>query len=91
MPQLTRNNAARNRFELDTAAGIAFASYRLSSGTITIFHSEVPSALRGRGIDSRLARGALEEVRRQGLKLVAQCSFIDAFVADNPEFRDLMR
>jgi predicted GNAT family acetyltransferase len=86
-----RNNAAHNRFELDTAAGVAFASYRLSPGTMTIFHSEVPAALRGRGIGSRLARGALEEVRRQGLKLVAQCSFIDVFVTNNPEFRDLLR
>jgi uncharacterized protein len=84
-----RDNAGRSRFEMDTAAGVAFASYRLSPGAIAIYHTEVPVALRGRNVGGTLVRGVLEEVRRRGLKVLPQCSFVRAFIARNPEFRDL--
>ncbi len=90
MTDTVRNNTGLNRFELDTEAGIAFASYRLSPGKITIFHTEVPAALRGRGIGSTLARGALGIVRQQERKLVARCCFIRTFLKENPEFNDLL-
>src|SRR5262245_32402391 len=47
-----RQNAAHNRFELDTDAGEALAFYRLSDGAMTFTHTEVPASLRGRGIGS---------------------------------------
>lgn len=91
MSEAIRNNAGRNRFELDLAQGMAFASYRTSPGTITIVHTEVPAAARGSGAGSDFVRRVLEEVRRRGLKVEPQCSFVRAFMAKNPEFADLMR
>jgi uncharacterized protein len=46
--------------------------------------------LRGRNIGVRLVRGVLEDVRRQGLKVVPQCSFVRAFMTRHPEFDDLL-
>ena len=46
---VVQNNTQQQRFELDTSAGLAVADYRLSSGTMTIYHTEVPVPLRGRG------------------------------------------
>ena len=85
-----RNNSARNRYELDLEGGTAFAVYRLSPGVVTIVHSEVPAALRGSGVGSAFVAQVLEEVRRQGLKVVPQCGFVRAFMARNPEFNDLL-
>lgn len=84
------NNAERRRFELETAAGLAIADYRLAGSTMTIYHTEVPLSLRGRGIGARLVHGALEEVRRANLKVVPACSFVREFVDRNPEFADLL-
>ena len=48
-------------------------------------------ALSGRGIATKLIRGALEMVRGQGLKVVPQCPFVSAFMGKHPEYNDLLR
>jgi len=57
---------------------------------ITLTHTEVPPQARGHGVASRLVQGALEMVRTLGLKVVARCSFVHAYLAKHPEFHDLM-
>ena len=86
-----RHNSDEKRFELDTSAGLAVADYRLSEGVMTIYHTEVPVLLRGRGIGARLVRGALGEARGLGVKIVPQCWFVREFIDRNPDFADLLR
>ena len=84
-----RQNTSHHRFELDADGHTATAVYRLAPGLITFTHTEVPKALSGRGIGSKLARGALESARAQGLKVVAECPFMAGYIAKHPEFSDL--
>ena len=85
-----RNNTQLNRFELDVDGHTAVSYYKLTPGVITFTHTEVPQELSGRGIGSRLARGALEAARAQGLKVVATCPFVSAYIGKHPEFGDLL-
>jgi predicted GNAT family acetyltransferase len=84
------DNAAQQRFELKAGEHLATAHYTLSPGVITFTHTEVPEALSGQGIGSRLARGALDQVRARGLKVIPQCPFIAGFIRKNPEFAALL-
>lgn len=84
------DNTAQQRFELKAGDHVAMAYYELSPGVITFTHTEVPAALSGQGIGSRLARGALDEARARGLKVVPQCPFIAGFIQKNPEFSSLV-
>lgn len=84
-----RNNTALSRYELNLDGAIAFANYRLAPGKVVITHTETPPALRGRGIASRLVQGALEQIRAEGLKVVAGCSFVVDYLAKHPEFADV--
>ncbi len=86
-----RNNTALHRYELDVDGEIAALYYRLAPGVITLVHTEVPQALNGRGIGSKLVRKVLEDVRAQGLKVVARCAFVSAYMGRHPEFNDLLR
>ena len=90
MPDSVRNNTALNRFELDLNDRTAVAYYQLSPGVITFTHTEVPPELSGHGIGSKLVRGALEAARAQGLKVVAKCPFVAAYMAKHAEFNDLL-
>ncbi|MGE3148267.1 MAG: GNAT family N-acetyltransferase [Pseudorhodoplanes sp.] len=85
-----RDNPEQNRFELDAEGHTALAYYRLSPGTITFVHTEVAPEVSGRGIGTRLVAGALDIVRARGLKVVSRCSFVSAFLAAHPAYRDLL-
>ena len=88
MPQV-RDNTERSRFEMDTSAGLAVADYRLNASTMTIYHSEVPLALRGRGHGARLVLGALRLAREKGYKIVPSCWFVREVMQSSDEFDDL--
>jgi predicted GNAT family acetyltransferase len=89
-PSTVRDNLSQNRFELDTGGETAVAYYLRKPGVITFTHTEVPPALSGQGIGSKLVSGALELVRAEGLRVIARCPFISAFIAKHPEFQDLL-
>jgi predicted GNAT family acetyltransferase len=85
------NNAALRRFELAADGHIAATYYELAGGVITFVHTEVPPELGGQGIGSTLVRGALDQVRADGLKVVAQCPFVKAWIDKHPDYADLLK
>jgi predicted GNAT family acetyltransferase len=85
------NNAKEHRFELEIEGHLAAAHYERDGDVITFEHTEVPSELGGKGVGSALIRGALDQVRAEGLKVVAQCPFVKAWIAKNPAYADLLK
>jgi len=83
-------NPELHRFELDVEGGTAFAIYRLAGDVMAFTHTEVPAALRGRGIGSEMMHGVLQNVRAQGLKVVPRCPFVADFMDRHPEYADLL-
>ena len=90
MPNDVRDNTALHRFELDADGHTAVAYYTLAPDIITFTHTEVPPELGGQGIGSALVRGALAKARAQGLKVVAKCPFVSAYLGKHAEFGDLI-
>ncbi len=82
MTDTVSNNPARKRYELAVDGHIAATYYEIADGVITFVHTEVPPELGGKGVGSRLIRGALDQVRADGLKVIAQCPFVKAFIED---------
>lgn len=85
------NNTKEHRFELEIEGHLAAAYYERAGDVITFEHTEVPSELGGKGVGSALIRGALDQVRAEGVKVVAQCPFVKAWISKNPAYADLLK
>lgn len=84
------DNPAHHRYELAVDGQIAASYYELSGNVITFTHTEVPKELGGRGIGSQLIKSALDQTRAKGLKVVARCPFVAAYIAKHPDYADLL-
>jgi len=84
------NNEARTRYELHADGGIAVAYYEPRGDALAFVHTVVPEALQGRGLASILIKAALADVRRRGLRIIAECPFVARYIERHPEERDLL-
>jgi uncharacterized protein len=79
------HNQARSRFEAVVEGALARADYRLTDGTMHIFHTEVPRRLEGRGIAAAIVAVALRHALDNGLKVAPRCSYVRAYMRRHPE------
>ncbi|WP_037459420.1 GNAT family N-acetyltransferase [Skermanella stibiiresistens] len=85
------DNEARHRYEMTVDGTVAFIKYMMRDDAIVLVHTEVPDALSGHGVGSKLVRGTLDDIRRRGLKVVPSCTFVRGFLDKHPEYQDLVR
>lgn len=86
-----RNDPDNHRYVLDVdgeAAG--FAVYHVRGGRNYFVHTEVRPGHEGEGLGSVLAKGALDDVRARGEKIVPICPFITAWLERHPDYQDLI-
>ena len=90
MTEHVTNNSGEQRYEIVVDGGLAIAAYERDGDTVVFTHTEVPPALEEQGIGSRLIKGALDDVRRRGLHVIAGCSFVAAHLERHPDQQDLL-
>jgi predicted GNAT family acetyltransferase len=88
-PGFQQSSASPFRAAVD--GHIAATYYELAGGVITFVRAEVPPELGGKGVGSKLVRGALDQVRADGLKVIAQCPFVKAWIDKHPDYADLLK
>jgi len=82
------DNTALNRFELVIGTETAFLAYERARGSLVLVHTEVPASWRGLGFGQALVKGAIEIGRKGGLRIVAVCPFVRAYLQRHPAGRD---
>jgi uncharacterized protein len=86
-----RDNVELNRYELLVGERvIGIADYRRLDGALVLPHTEIEVGQRGRGWGEVLVGAALDDIRRQGLRIVPRCWFVAEFVEQHREYRDLL-
>jgi predicted GNAT family acetyltransferase len=85
------DNAAADRYEVRIDGRvIGRADYRREGDRVTIPHTQIDPAHGGQGLGGRMVRYALDDIRRQGLKVVPACPFVSDYIAKHPEYNDLL-
>jgi predicted GNAT family acetyltransferase len=82
-----RDNPSMNRFELVHDGQMSILRYTRAPGRITLIHTEVPVAQRGRGLGTRLVEFALANARNAGLSVVAVCPFVQQYLRNEAPSR----
>jgi predicted GNAT family acetyltransferase len=83
------DNLSASRFETVVDGQLAVLDYHRSGNTIVFTHAGVPPPIEGRGIAAELTKAALESARENKWRVVAQCSYVAAYLRRHPEYADL--
>jgi predicted GNAT family acetyltransferase len=91
-PEIERvDRASGGAYRLNVDGHVAEMTFsRAGERLIIIDHTEVPAALRGRGLGEQLVARAVEDARDEGKKLVPLCPFAAAQFRRHPEFSDVL-
>ena len=82
---------AHHRFVARLPEGDAVLAYRITpAGALDIRSTYVPPAARGRGTGGALVEAALTYARTEGRQVIPSCWYVGSWIAEHPEFRDLL-
>jgi predicted GNAT family acetyltransferase len=90
-PVVVADNPAASRYELRVGDQLAgFVNYRTEPDRIIVTHTEIDPTFKGRGFGNRLAAATLDDLRRRHLGVTPQCPFIAKYIAEHPDYADLV-
>ena len=69
---------------------LGLTAYQRRGDQVVFTHTEVDPDTEGGGVGSTLVRGALDDVRAHGLRVVPRCSFVRGYIERHPDYADLV-
>jgi uncharacterized protein len=85
------NNSGESRYEIHVdGILVGHCRYERREDRIIFPHTEVDPAFEGRGIGGQLVAFVLDDARSRNLRVVPECSFIEAYIRSHPEYADLV-
>jgi uncharacterized protein len=91
VPHPVEDNAELSRYEIkDNGRVVGIADYRVENDLVVLPHTEVDPDRHGSGLGEELIQTALDAIRDSGKRVVPQCSFVAQFIAEHPDYQDLV-
>lgn len=82
-----KNNKNEEQYQLQVGDYIAFIDYMVNEdGDVFLTHTEVPGALEGKGVGTRLVEETLEDIEKHGQHVVPLCAFVASYMKRHPEW-----
>lgn len=85
-----RKNEDKKCFEIEIDDSFAFIQYKEMSNQIALIHTEVQSALSGKGAASAVVEKTLNYIEIQGKRLLPFCPYVFAYIKKHPEYKSLV-
>jgi predicted GNAT family acetyltransferase len=91
VPHPVEDNVELSRYEIkDDGRVVGVADYRVQDDLVVLHHTEVDPARQGAGLGAELIQAALDAIRERGQRVVPQCSYVADFIAEHPDYQDLV-
>jgi predicted GNAT family acetyltransferase len=91
MAEQVRDNADERRYEIRADGALAgWLLYGSRPGLIALVHTETVPEFEGKGLGSKLVRGALDDARARGMEVLPFCPFVNGWIERHPEYTDLV-
>lgn len=88
---MVRDDSENARYVVEVDGELAgFVDYRIKGDRNLLVHTEIFPSFEGRGLGSKLAAGALDDVRASGRIVVPYCPFIAAYIKRHPEYNEFV-
>lgn len=68
----------------------ALARYSVQGNIMTIFSTQVPEALQGKGYGKLMMETILPEIEREGFRVVPACSYVAHYLNRSPQWQHLL-
>ena len=82
---MVSDNRDASRFELTVEGHTGVLVYKRTPASLVLVHTEVPPAIRGRRFGEALVKGAIDAAHAEGLRIVAVCPFVKAYLRKHPD------
>lgn len=83
-------NDERGRFEMSVDGHVAYLEFEEDADNLDLVHTEVPDALQGKGVGSKLVHEVLEYARKEFKSVTPTCKFVQSYLERHPEERDVV-
>jgi predicted GNAT family acetyltransferase len=90
MKKSAPQSVTNGRFELERDGHVAYLEYSLAGNILQLIHTEVPPALREKGMAAELAKSALDWARENHVKVDVICPSVLEYIQKHPEYSDLL-
>ena len=78
------------RFVIYTEGNEVYVEYTMRNNSIDLHHTYTHPVLRGKGLAALVVKAAFEFAKENNLKVIPTCSYVQAFVSKNIEYRELI-
>ncbi|NDV58142.1 GNAT family N-acetyltransferase [Bacteroides sp. 519] len=85
------NNTEKLQYEFHINRHVPLIEYIVNKdGNICLTHTEVPTALGGKGVGTQLVEKTLEEIGNRGFKVIPICPFVAKYIKKNPMWKSIV-
>ena len=90
MEQKVIHEKENERFVIYLDGSGVFVEYSLDDININLHHTYTHPELRGKGLAAHVVRAALEFAKENNMKVIPTCSYVQAFLGKNEEYKELV-
>jgi predicted GNAT family acetyltransferase len=84
------DNKESQEFEMYVDGKMSFIEYQQEGDQVYLVHTEVPEEQSGAGIAAKLVEQTFHYLEGKNLKVVPECSYVQAFIKRHPDWERIL-